>query len=179
MLPTWTTPLSMVSCKLNDILLFDDVEQTPFDPVLTVYNIADAIIYGPAAYDVLRDGVKYWSVPITVANGFGARLFYKVVVSDGIVNGHADKTWMIYVNNEVEFENLIVRSAGLAGDNLWITDHAWTNGQLTSFTIKTYASAANLNAAIAGTSDNYIASYSVTLLYNNNYNCVQITCTKD
>jgi len=180
-LPEFNTSLSIVQCKQDDQLIFETDEVTPGDYTLSVYDkpVNGTLAYGPVEPDRVRDGVNYWYITASSAHGFPDVLsYYEVVITDNITNSIDDERYVVYVNDDLNFENYISRILGLAGHNCRRYNHVWTRGQLISFSLKFYATAALLDAAIAGTSDTYIAHYNITLTYNNDYNRIELSSVK-
>lgn len=175
----FTTPLAIEKCKLGDTLIFATNEITPYDFQLTINDIDGNALYGPVSADLTRDDVQYWFVTANAAHGISSALtYYEATISDGETNAYPDERYIFYVTDDVTFENYIVRSLGLAGHNCRRFDHVWSRGLLTAFEVKFYATVAALNAAIAGTSDDYIAHYAITIRYNENYNRISLTSVK-
>ncbi len=175
----FTKPLAISQCKSGDILVFQAAETTPYEFQLTVKDIDGVVLYGPVDPDLTRDSVHYWFITASSSFGMSTTLtYYQVVTGDGETNEFADEIFIVYVNDTADFEDYIVRGLGLAGHNYRRYDHVWNRGQLTSFSLKFYSTAAKLSAAIAGTSDDFLAEYDVTITYDNNYNRVTLTSVK-
>lgn len=175
----FTEPLSILQAKQGDQLVFETQEQTPLDFQLTIRDLDGALLYGPVPPNVTRDGMLYWFVTANAVNGMSTvKTYYEVTISDDVTNAIPDERFVLYVNDHANFESYVVRALGLAGHNARRYSHTWVRGQLTGFQLKFYATAAALNAAIAGTNDNYLAHYSISIRYNENYNRIEITSVK-
>lgn len=167
----FTTLLSIIKVKLGDTLQFSVDSLTPFTPFLTVYDIDDTVLYGPVLFESSFVNRLYWNLDVAASNGFSAaKTYYKVKVDDSVVAGYPDRRWVVYVTDDLSFEGYIDRCLGLSGSNMRKFSYVWTRGQLTSFDIKLYSTAAKLDLADAGTSDDFIAHYRVTISYDVNYN---------
>lgn len=179
MLLEFIKPLSITPCKLGDALIIQTDETTPFDFKLRIKDMDGSLLYGPASPDLTRDSVHYWFIAASSTYGITTSLtYYEITISDEITNDYADERKIIYVNDDYSFEQYIIRSCGLAGHNCRRYNHTWTRGQLTSFYVKIYETAAKLSAAVAGTSDDYLAEYKITITYDQNYNRATLSSVK-
>jgi hypothetical protein len=171
----YTTPLAILNAAASDVLEFSCAVQTPYTPQLTIYSLANAVLFGPANYDTLRNGRLYWHIPASASHGIAAvKTYYKIVIDDDLT-GYTAETWMVYVNDNFNYGTMLDRALGLAGRNIRKYAHVWTNGLLTSFQMKIYASASDITTVEAGGADNFTAHYEVTCRYDNNYNRYEIT----
>lgn len=177
MMQNFTTPLSIIKCKLTDRLVFSVDDVSPYWPSLSVYNIGGGVVLGPLAPMAAIGDTLYWYFRFDAVT-FAAKQYYLIKAHDDDTSGYPDTRWKVYVTDDYSFEGYVVRSLGLAGHNIRKYNHTWVRGQLTGFDIKIYTSATDLDAAEAGTADNYIAHYQVTIRYNSEYNAFEITSVK-
>ena len=174
----FTTPLAIISAKDGDILDFSTDQISPYTPELTVYDMAGTITHGPAAHDTERAGAYYWHLVAGSAGGMATKKqYYRVTITDTIT-GFVAKTWIVYVNDNLNYDTMLDRAVGLAGHNIRKYSHVWTKGLLTSFQMKIYASSGALETADAGGTDDFIAHYEVICRYDNSYNRYEITSTR-
>jgi hypothetical protein len=150
---------------------------TPYDPMLFIYDLDENLI-GMSTYTYSDGDYFYWSVTIDATN-FAAKTNYKFIIDDLLMTGFDAQTYFLYVNDDYNAEAYITRALGLSGFNCRYYSYAWTNGLLTGFKIRIYATKAALEAAEAGGTDVYLASYTVAIAYDANYNPYQITSIKD
>ncbi|MFH0814303.1 MAG: hypothetical protein V2A69_15920 [Pseudomonadota bacterium] len=175
----FTAPLAIIQGKLGDEFDFSVPVDTPYAPQLTIKDMAGATLYGPAAEDVTRNDYLHWYVEAAHPYGLETeKTYYEVTVDDADPTGYVASTWIVYINDHVDFEAMITRGLGLSGYNLRKYSYTWTRGQLTSYHVKIYTTKAALETADAGGADNYIAHYLVANLYDANYNRYKTTCTK-
>ena len=179
MLREFTAPMAINQAKIGDTLLFEIEEETGCDFWLTVYDLEGSRIWGPSLSDYERDGVLYFELAFSSSNGFAARSYYEIVVSDVDLTGSfAEKTWIVYVNSDASMESVLDRALGLAGGNHRSFGYVWANGQLSSYKVRTYLTAANLALALNGGADNYLAEYEISFSYDNGYNRISMTSVK-
>jgi hypothetical protein len=167
------SPCQINQCKLTDRIILSVEDLTPYDPIVQIYDLSNNLITSAIA-DQEQDGYLYWNIEITDSL-FEEQTYYKIVIDDSWPSDYPQKTYYLYVNNDLEMEQYIIRGQGLSGYNIRYFSHVWTNGLLTSFNIKFYASRAAVIAADAGTADDYLGYYQVAISYDANYNPYQIT----
>lgn len=175
----FSTPLNIIKCKVGDVLLFEGDDLTPYFPLLSIKDQDGTVLYGPVAATAIRGATYYWAITIGSGTGTGTvKTYYQVAIEDSVVAGYPDTRYIIYVTDDYNFEQYIVRSLGLAGHNYRAYNHVWTRGLLTQFDIRIYQTAAALDIADAGGTDTYLAHYRVTIRYNDDYNSYYITSVK-
>jgi len=164
--------LEINQCKLTDhLLIYWDVV-TPFDPMLYIYDKDDTLL-DTRVYDFEENNTLYWNVEIDEVI-FAKQTNYKLVLDDELLTGFDDQTYLLYVNDDLDAEDYITRALGLSGHNCRYYNYTWTSGQITGFNIRFYSTLAALVAAEAGTSDVPIATYTVSIYYDENYNPYKI-----
>ena len=174
-----TDPLAISRCKAGDDLVFFVAENPTYDPKLTIYDMDDTVLHGPVLPDATRDSVHYWFIEASATFGMGTTLkYYHVKVDDDTPVGYVPTRWLIFVSDEQSIEQSLDRALGLSGYNQRKYNHVWTRGLLTSFEVKLYDTASDLDDAEAGTSDNFTAHYLVNLRYTDTYNLFEITSKK-
>jgi len=171
----YTSLLDINQCKLGDRLLFYCLVTTPFDPILNAYR--SSVLIDTYIYDYSEGDYYYWNILID-SSDFDVQTNYIFTIDDAI-GGFTPINFLVYVNDDFDAEAYITRALGLSGFNCRYYSFVWTNGQLTSFKIRIYATKAALEAAEAGSTDDPIATYTSTISYDVNYNPYQITTIKD
>lgn len=147
---------------------------TPSDPVLYVYDMDGNLIQGMIDPENETDEVFYFFYD---TSDLTAQKHYLFIVDD--VTPFSNEEFLVYITNELAYENEVIRSLGLAGHNLRLYSFTYTNGNLTSFKIRTYETKTALETAENGGTDDYIASYTVTISYDASYNKSYKTSIKD
>lgn len=178
MLHEFDKPLEIISVKAGDTVLFSADVETPYEPVLNVYDIDYQLLHGPVAYDTERNGVYHWQVTADGYYGMADELTYYIVEISDDLTGYTTKRYMVYVNDNLNYEGMIDRALGLAGHNIRKFSHTWSNGLLTGFDIKIYETDEALELAESGGTDTFLAHYRVACRYDNNYNRYETTSTR-
>ena len=86
--------------------------------------------------------------------------------------------WMLHVNDNLSYMDTLRRSAGLAGLNVRRTDWIYRKGIPVEFKTKLYRTPADVDAAEAGTSDDFFAEYQVTITYDVRNNRTKLTSVR-
>lgn len=170
-------PLDFIKAKLGDEILLEEIQQTPYDLILTVYDEQDEIILDDILPEYYLDDKLFFKLLLSSQN-FEPLKYYKLLIQDNTKVSEDKKHFYLYVTDEKNFEDRLDRCLGLSGHNCRKFDYVWVSGQLKSFHIKLYASATLLELANNGTSDSFLAHYLVEISYNKNYTINKMTCVK-
>jgi hypothetical protein len=177
----FNSPLEIINGKLGDAFTVSYLPSTPYNPELRITNLDGTILKAATGPDTVRNGYYYWFITANSSFGIATALQYYVFElvdeSPSLTIPDPNK-WILYINDEADFEGKVDRSLMLAGHNIRKFNFIYTGGQVTSFEMKGYSSRADLLAAEAGTSDNFIAHYKVTYTYDSQYRMTQVTSVK-
>lgn len=140
-------------------------------------------------------GEHFWAVPINTGT-FTAKTYYRAKIEysgtggagqPNFHNHHVDdggptidsgtdtesEVWMLHINDDREFQDRLIRSAGLAGDNMRKTDFVYAKANPIEYTAKLYPSATAVLNADSGTADAFVNEYEVQLTYDNRFNRIK------
>ena len=66
---TFSTPLSIIKCKLADEVVVSVSDLTPYTPKLYIYSLAGSLLYGPVSRDKEENDTLYWTVAASAITG--------------------------------------------------------------------------------------------------------------
>lgn len=172
-------PCQIVKSKIGDTLVLSYPDPgTPYSPVLTCKTLAGATVLAPMVPDDFINGQHYWYINLS-STYFSALTHYLFKIDDidsVLVPEHYQ--WIVYITNDYVYEGVIDRIQGLSGWNIRKYSYTYTNGNVSGYQVKIYATKTALETADAGGADTFIAHYSIEVRYNSEYNQYYIESTR-
>lgn len=168
-----TTILDVRKTKLNDFVLW--VHAGTNSPALVVTNLDGDIITTITSPSWTSGGFSFFELEIS-AELFAEQTYYLITITDLdlIVT-----TFLMYVSFDNSIQEILYDIGGLVGINSRFHTFTYTNGNLTSFYCRIYATTTDLQNALDEITDNFRKEFLITLEYDTQYNITNITSSEE